>query len=93
MNDYQQLGSPEQGGLNINPRDLPWVGCSEGVQMYESAMMFKRLSPIISPTGKEEMIPAEVIICKKCGKIPPFLLSKIPDVPAEYKSTCGAKEA
>jgi hypothetical protein len=93
MEDYNQLGSPGQGGLNINPKDLPWVGCSEGVQVYEQVFLFKRLSPIISPTGKEEMVPAEVIICKKCGKVPQFISDKIPDIPVEYRSTCGPRKA
>ncbi len=86
------LGGPKQN-LNINPRDLPWVACEKGVQVFENAMVFKRLSPIISPTGKEEMVPAEIVICKQCGKAPKFIWSRIPDFPEELKSTCDAGKA
>jgi hypothetical protein len=44
--------------------------CDCGGEIFESALIFKKLSPIISPTGKEEMYPLEVIVCKKCGKVP-----------------------
>lgn len=74
--------------LNINPRDLPWVGCSKGLQVYESGYVFKRLSPLLSPSGKEEMIPAEIVICKQCGKAPRFVWDKMPDFPEELRSTC-----
>lgn len=81
-----------QPELNINPRDLPWAGCEKGAQIYESAVVFKRLSPIISPTGKEEYLPAEVFICKGCGKVPRFIYDRIPDLPEEMRSTCGAQK-
>jgi len=78
----------EDQGLRINPSDLPWLSCSKGIQMYETAFLFKRLSPLISPTGKEEIVPAEIFICKHCGKAPKFVWSKIPDFPADLKSDC-----
>ena len=85
MNFDTNGGDP---GLRINPKDLPWVGCSKGIQTYEQAFLFKRLSPLMSPTGKEEMVPAEIVIFKTCGKAPKFIWSKIPDFPEEMKSTC-----
>lgn len=78
----------EDPSLRINPNDLPWVGCSKGIQAYEQAFLFKRLSPLLSPTGKEEMVPAEIVLCKACGKAPKFIWSKIPDFPNEMKSDC-----
>lgn len=93
MENNYNSGSPGQGSLNVNPKDLPWLGCSEGIQAYDSAVMFKRLSPLLSPNGKEEFIPAEIILCRKCGKIPPFFATKSPDFPAELRSTCDAKKA
>jgi len=93
MSDFMDGLGGSQAGLNINPRDLPWVGCEKGIQAFESALVFKRLSPIISPTGKEEMVPAEIVICKQCGKAPKFIWERIPDFPEELKSTCGAAKA
>lgn len=82
----------KQNELNVNPRDLPWVGCSKGPQVFQSAMVFKRLSPILSPTGKEEMIPAEIVICKQCGLAPKFIWANLPDFPVELRSTCDDKK-
>jgi hypothetical protein len=48
----------------------------------------KRLSPLLSPTGKEERIPMEVILCKTCGKVPAFMAKEIPDLPTEIISDC-----
>jgi hypothetical protein len=50
--------------------------------------MFKRISALISPTGNEEFAAADVIICKTCGKIPPFFAAKMGDCPADMKSEC-----
>lgn len=72
----------------VNISDAPWVKCSEGSMIYDNAVMFKRLSPIISPTGKEELVPMEAVICKQCGKIPKFFYDRVPDVPEDLKSTC-----
>lgn len=81
-----------QPELNINPRDLPWVGCDKGPQIFETALVFKRLSPLLSPTGKEEMIPAEIVLCKQCGKAPKFVWDKLPDFPQELRSTCEGQK-
>jgi hypothetical protein len=82
--------TPDSYQPNFNPKDLPWVGCEQGIQIFEAAYVFKRLSPILSPTGKEEMIPAEVVVCRQCGKVPSFITDKIADFPEELKSTCGS---
>ena len=77
-----------QPELNFKPTDLPWVGCEKGPQIYESALVFKRLSALLSPSGREEVIPAEIVICRECGKVPQFIWDKIIDFPEEMKSTC-----
>jgi hypothetical protein len=33
-------------------------------------MFFKELSPMMSPSGKEELIPVETYRCSACGSIP-----------------------
>jgi hypothetical protein len=42
----------------------------------------------MSPSGKEELIPAEIITCKKCGKVPKFFSDAAKGIPEELKSTC-----
>lgn len=57
--------------------NLPWVECECGSKMYKSRMMFKKCSSILSPSGKEENIPVEVVICAECGRIPDFIAKNI----------------
>lgn len=44
--------------------------CECGNMIFQPAVVFKKLSPILSPTSKEEIIPLDVVICSKCGKVP-----------------------
>jgi hypothetical protein len=45
--------------------------CEEcGNLTFEEIVTFKRLSSLLSPTGKEELIPVGLMACKKCGKVP-----------------------
>jgi len=74
--------------VRVDLTDAPWVECSEGNKVFDKRMLFKRLSPLVSPTGNEEMIPLEVIICSKCGKVPKFFYERAKDVPEELRSTC-----
>ena len=36
-------------------------------QTFVTVMMMKRISPIISPTGKEAIIPIQTFACNACG--------------------------
>ena len=47
--------------------------CDCGGALFEEGMFFKRISPIVSPTGKEELYPMGVVICKQCGLVPTAL--------------------
>lgn len=59
--------------------------CDCGGMIFSEAFMYKRLSPILSPSGKEEFIPISLIICNKCGLVPREL-DKENQVPDELKS-------
>lgn len=72
---------------NLNIDSLPWVSCSCGGMIFDSAVMVKKVSPLLSPTGKEEIIPADMIICRSCGKIPEFYAKKIKGIPEELISS------
>lgn len=74
----------QQPQLDIN--SLPWINCSCGGRLFDSAVMVKRISPLLSPSGKEELLPADVIICRSCGKIPSFYASKIKGIPEDLIS-------
>lgn len=44
--------------------------CSCGNATFMPVMKFKRLSALVSPTGKEVVVPFEVYVCTACGNIP-----------------------
>jgi len=59
--------------VNITPemmKNFKTVTCECGGMVLETAIILKKISAIISPTGKEEIYPIEVLVCKKCGKVP-----------------------
>ena len=43
--------------------------CSCGGMLFKQSTVFKRISAIISPTGKEELMPIEVVVCEKCNLV------------------------
>ena len=38
-----------------------------GNHTFVAVMMMKRISPIISPTGKEAIVPIQTFACNACG--------------------------
>lgn len=46
------------------------VECDCGGKLFESGIIVKKIPGLLSPTGKEEVYPMEVLVCKKCGKVP-----------------------
>ena len=78
--------------IKIDLTSTPWVKCEAGNLLWDSSMLFKKLSSLMSPSGKEELLPAEVIICKRCGKVPKFFWEKAKEIPDELKSNCSENE-
>ena len=63
--------------VNINPRDLTDVVCEKcGCQTFQPAFLFKKLSAVLSPTGKDSLIPLQVYKCTDCGHINDGFLPK-----------------
>ena len=65
--------------MGMNPASLldsPNVVCECGSKLFYEAIVLKKVSALISPTGKEELYPIPVYVCDKCGKIPADLTSK-----------------
>ena len=60
----------------------PNVVCpSCGSKLFIEAVALKKLSAILSPTGREEIVPIPTFVCVECGT-----------VPAEYTNNRHAKE-
>lgn len=74
--------------IRLNLKDAPWMECSEKNKVFGSQVLFKRISPLLSPSGKEEFVPIEVIVCEKCKKVPRFFYERAPDIPEDLKSDC-----
>jgi hypothetical protein len=59
LSDHQQI--------RVDVRSLPNIKCACGSILFEDAFELRRLSALQSPSGKEEIVPLPVIVCKICG--------------------------
>ena len=46
------------------------VTCQCGGVLFDMGLIIKIIPALLSPTGKETEYPMQVLICKKCGKVP-----------------------
>ena len=69
---------PNKGlNLNIKASDLKDIVCENcGCKFFRPVNAFKRLSALISPTGKEQIVPIPVYRCDECGHINEEFLPK-----------------
>ena len=54
----------------------PNVVCKCGNKIFHEAFILKRVSSLVSPTGREMLYPIPVYVCSKCGEIPNEFLEK-----------------
>ena len=47
-----------------------------GNYTFIKSYFIRRVSPLMSPTGQEAMIPIEVFACGNCGKVPDKMIPK-----------------
>jgi len=85
MNEKWKTGDPMRISMD-QIKISQQVACDCGGTMFNEKIMFKRISAILSPSGKEEIYPMQVIVCDSCGKVPsefnPYDL-----IPKEYLAT------
>jgi DNA-directed RNA polymerase subunit RPC12/RpoP len=61
---------PLQAKINVKPEDLKDIVCEQcGSKYFRQVQAFKRLNALISPTGKEQIVPVPVFRCDECGFI------------------------
>ena len=66
----EQLNRPQGLNLNVKPEDLKDITCEQcGSKYFRQVQAFKRLSALISPSGKEQIVPIPVFRCDECGFI------------------------
>jgi hypothetical protein len=67
----QNLNKPAQ--LNIDPKDLDDIACngrghlSCGSINFKQVFQMKKLSALMAPDGRDQMITIPVFICDDCG--------------------------
>jgi len=62
--------------------------CDCGSMIFSEKLMFKKISAILSPTSKEEIVPLPIMICEKCGKVPSLsLFDPYGVIPKELKAS------
>ena len=64
---------PGKDGVTLDNIDLTHAATLEcekcGCVGFKQTMMLKKLSPLVSPTGKEALIPVAAFACESCSHI------------------------
>ena len=56
--------------IQVNIKDAEDVKFESCENLYfQPVIRLKRISPLVSPTGKEAVFPVQVMSCVKCGEI------------------------
>jgi len=67
----------QQARLSVNLDDMTDVKCEQcGSEYFRPAMLMKRLSPLVSPTGKEQLMPIQIFRCDDCGHVNEIFMPK-----------------
>tara|TARA_R100001443_G_scaffold115919_1_gene134871 strand:- start:1320 stop:1577 length:258 start_codon:yes stop_codon:yes gene_type:complete len=67
----------QQQQIQLNPNDLEDIICDKcGCQTFQSVFLFKKLSAVLSPTGKDTLVPMQTYKCTDCGHINQEFLPK-----------------
>lgn len=48
--------------------EQPDYECECGSSTFKEVLRVKKISALLSPTGRESLIPYEVLVCNKCEK-------------------------
>ena len=71
-NKGKVIGMDRKKGLNmqIKPEDLKDIACEQcGCKYFRQVNAFKRISALVSPSGKEQIVPVPTFRCDECGFI------------------------
>ena len=62
---------PRQDGLQVDISKADTIVCENcGNASFIQAFFLKKISAVMSPTGKEAIVPMQVFSCGNCGTIP-----------------------
>ena len=76
-NLLQDGNAPQRANVNIKLSDLTDIGCDEcGSYYFRPIALIKRLSPLVSPSGTEQLVPVQIYRCDDCGHVNENLIPK-----------------
>ena len=68
---------PREDGLQLDISKTDTIVCENcGNASFIQAYFLKRISAVMSPTGKEAIVPMQVFSCGNCGTIPQNMLEQ-----------------
>ena len=71
MSSHPKGMPPRQDGLQIDISKTDTIVCENcGNASFIQAFFLKKVSALVSPTGKEAIVPMQVFSCGNCGTIP-----------------------
>ena len=64
-----------QAEVQVDLKKAETIKCDDcGNYLFITAHVIKRISPIMSPTGQEALVPVQVYSCGNCGKVPKMFI-------------------
>lgn len=78
MKPRKPMPQPKKQQVQVDLNDAETMLCEDcGNGVFIPAFFLKRLSAIVSPTGKEALVPIQVYSCGDCGKVPDKLKQEV----------------
>ena len=77
MSSHPKGMPPREEGLQIDLSKTDTIVCEEcGNASFIQAFFLKKVSALVSPTGKEAIVPIQVFSCGNCGAIPKNMIDQ-----------------
>ena len=71
----RKLPQQPQTEVKVDLSKADTIKCDDcGNYLFITASVIKRISPILSPTGQEALVPVQVYSCGNCGTVPKMFL-------------------
>ncbi len=79
MNMKPQKPIPQpKAQVEVDLSEAETLKCDEcGNYTFIQSFFLKRISPIVSPTGQEAIVPIQAFACGNCGKVPDNMKSQL----------------
>ena len=75
MAKQKPLQQPQETQVQVDLSKADTIKCDDcGNYLFITSHVIKRISPILSPTGQEAIVPVQVYSCGNCGTVPKIFL-------------------